>query len=473
MTDPGQGTSDEIHQEAEGNAVKKKRTQSRRRVTLSIKRIREILDKGQGEGKKGRLGKEIEQLRKDYEIARELNGELYDLVEEDEHNTLDQWENDLTDDVFSIEEEVETSLIALQGNQVNPSGSVEDASHASNPSGSVEDASHASNASGSVEDASHASNASGSVEDASHASIASGSAGNTGQASGANVSASNQVQTSHSHDLPVNENHADNSSELTVGEGHASGHAGHASISHGEALGSEQTLQTSGQPSQAQQVALQLAPKPKLETQRSFDSWIDNLVEFQETVLPMSDAGNITIADALFKLEANKDIPAIQLPSFDGDALSYTDFIDQFKIHIHDKGHLKDDTRMVQLRMHVKGEAARVISGLGSNGIMYATALKSLKEQFGQSSVIARAVVNKLTMGDKISRNNRQALRDFSLDIINCLAVMHRLNYFARCQRQRQLEKNNNAPSRSSRRQMERCGREYKREWPGSHVAKH
>ena len=139
------------------------------------------------------------------------------------------------------------------------------------------------------------------------------------------------------------------------------------------------------------------------------------------------------IADALFKLEANKDIPSIQLPSFNGDPLSYTDFIDQFKIHIHDKVHLKDDVQMIQLRMLLKGEAERGISGVGSKGIMYATALKGLKEQFGQPSVIARAVVNKLTMGDRIGRNNRQALREFSLDIINCLSIMHRLNYYADC----------------------------------------
>ena len=86
---------------------------------------------------------------------------------------------------------------------------------------------------------------------------------------------------------------------------------------------------------------------------------------------------------------------------------------------------------MVQLRMLLKGEAEQAISGVGSKGIMYATALKGLKEQFGQPSVIARAVVNKLTMGDRIGRNNRQAVREFSLDIINCLSIMHRLNYYA------------------------------------------
>ena len=75
--------------------------------------------------------------------------------------------------------------------------------------------------------------------------------------------------------------------------------------------------------------------------------WIDNLYGSQETVLPKSDAGNFTTANVLFKLEANNDISSIQLPSFDGGPLSYTDFIDQFKIHIHEKVHLKDDTQMI------------------------------------------------------------------------------------------------------------------------------
>ena len=151
MADKGGGTSEEtINPE---NALKKKRSQrsqSRWRITLAIKRIREILDKDQVQANKARLGKEINQLRKDYEIAREQNGELYDLVEAEEHDTLDQWENDLANDVFFIEEEVEVSLITLEQNQVNMSGSVGDSSHASNTSGSVGESSHASNTSGSV-----------------------------------------------------------------------------------------------------------------------------------------------------------------------------------------------------------------------------------------------------------------------------------------------------------------------------------
>ena len=51
---------------------------------------------------------------------------------------------------------------------------------------------------------------------------------------------------------------------------------------------------------------------------------------------------------------------------------------------------------MVQLKVHLVGNAERAVSGLGSQGTMYETALKTLKGQFDQVSVTARASINKL-----------------------------------------------------------------------------
>ena len=203
-------------------------------------------------------------------------------MEAEEHDTLDQWENDLANDVFSIEEEVEVSLITLEQNQVNMSGSVGDSSHASNTSGSVGESSHASNTSGSVGDTSHASNTSGSVGDANHssdaddsvgeashasnASDANSSVGNSVQSNGTNVSANSQVQPVPAQDLTIVENHA-----------------GHTSANNVEA---QQTIQTSKQPHVSHQVALNVASKGKLEHACSFDFWIDNLLEFKRQSFP-------------------------------------------------------------------------------------------------------------------------------------------------------------------------------------------
>ncbi|XP_064614542.1 uncharacterized protein LOC135478201 [Liolophura sinensis] len=86
---------------------------------------------------------------------------------------------------------------------------------------------------------------------------------------------------------------------------------------------------------------------------------------------------------------------------------------------------------MAQLKSHVTGEANKAITGLGASGKMYATALKTLKSQFGQPTVIARACVSKLVKGANIHVNDRQSLRDFSLDLINVRSTLLRINFFA------------------------------------------
>ena len=103
--------------------------------------------------------------------------------------------------------------------------------------------------------------------------------------------------------------------------------------------------------------------------------------------------------------------------------------IEQFKIHIHKKCHLTDDIHMVQFKMCVTSNAAHTISGLGSQGITYATAFKTLKGHFGQLSIIARTFISKIT--EKIHPNDRQSLPDFSIDIITCFATLSQINSFA------------------------------------------
>jgi hypothetical protein len=102
-----------------------------------------------------------------------------------------------------------------------------------------------------------------------------------------------------------------------------------------------------------------------LSSPQSFDTWIDNLVEFKETILVEFKETEMSIAEALYKLEASKDIPTVKLIKYDGKSLTYVEFIERFKLHIHDKPHLSDDMRMVQLKMHLIGNAERAVSGLG------------------------------------------------------------------------------------------------------------
>ena len=64
---PESAGGEEIHPE---NAIKSKRKLARRRITLSITRICEIISKGKPAEDKRRLEKEVKQLREDFETAR-------------------------------------------------------------------------------------------------------------------------------------------------------------------------------------------------------------------------------------------------------------------------------------------------------------------------------------------------------------------------------------------------------------------
>ena len=326
--------------------LKNKRKQVRGRITRSIKRLSEGVSKGDTNLR--RFEKELEQLRKDFEVARELHSQFYDLPDVD-NNVLDKWEDDLTNDVYGIEEIVEEYMRG-----------------ASKPNGET----------------------SGKKQ-------------------------KNVPQSASKQQLPESKPQASNSQTITP-------------------KASTSTLQQE----EIQEIPFSTShTNGSVETTSSptaFDSWIDELKEFEETKITSTvDGSQMSVADALLKLEASRDIPNITLTKFSGDPLDYADFIDRFKIHIHDKPHLTDDMRMIQLKMHVSGDADRAISGLGSKGIMYVTALRTIKEQFGQPSVIARALVNNLTKGEKIGRSDRRKLREFSIDLMTCLATLKRIGYTA------------------------------------------
>ena len=97
-----EGESSEISTIDHEANLKNERKQVRGRITRSIKRLNEGVLK-----KETNLRRfELEQLRKDFDVARELHSQFYDLPDLDT-DILDKWEDDLTNDVHGIEEIVE------------------------------------------------------------------------------------------------------------------------------------------------------------------------------------------------------------------------------------------------------------------------------------------------------------------------------------------------------------------------------
>jgi len=112
-TGTSEGTkSSSVGTEDPSLTLKNKRKQLRGKVTRTINRVRKfITDQDQT---KRRIEKELEELRKDFQLARDVHAELYGYVDLSQVPKLDEWENLLTDDVFGSEE-VETYFKTLGG----------------------------------------------------------------------------------------------------------------------------------------------------------------------------------------------------------------------------------------------------------------------------------------------------------------------------------------------------------------------
>ena len=118
------------------------------------------------------------------------------------------------------------------------------------------------------------------------------------------------------------------------------------------------------------------------------DKFIDDLVEGVETSLKAKSA-SMNLQLALQREYEMRHLPAIILIRFDGTPVKWPEFIDSFHQNTHTKVTLTDNIRMVRLISLLDGDAKKAVQSIGSNGLFYASALKSLKSNFGNPLLVA------------------------------------------------------------------------------------
>ena len=72
-----------------------------------------------------------------------------------------------------------------------------------------------------------------------------------------------------------------------------------------------------------------------------------------------------------------------------------------------------DNTRMQRLLSVLEGEAKRSVEAIGHNGIFYATALKSLKRDFGNPVIVSHLKIQSLLDQQQIKPNDKIGLRHY------------------------------------------------------------
>ena len=119
----GEGSNQELQADSEQvQALKGWRKRLRAKITRAIKRVQDSLQNASVNQR--RIQTEIDSLQKDFDLACDTNGELYDLLPDDEHLKLDDWEADLSDDVLGVREEVEDKIRALRSSSKVKTGQV-------------------------------------------------------------------------------------------------------------------------------------------------------------------------------------------------------------------------------------------------------------------------------------------------------------------------------------------------------------
>ena len=106
-------------------------------------------------------------------------------------------------------------------------------------------------------------------------------------------------------------------------------------------------------------------------------------------------------------------MPPIDLLRFSGKPAEWREFIEKNFSPVHQKCSFDDNLRKLRLINVLDGEAKRVVATIGSNGVFYATALKTLKKNFGDHLLVEYLKIKAVFDRPQIKTNDRIGLRNF------------------------------------------------------------
>ena len=90
-------------------------------------------------------------------------------------------------------------------------------------------------------------------------------------------------------------------------------------------------------------------------------------------------------------------LPKIDVPTFNGNILSWRCFWEQFSVAVHNHSDISDSEKLVYLRHSVKDDSAKnVIKGLSRTGEHYSEAVECLQAHYDRPRLIHQAHVKKI-----------------------------------------------------------------------------
>ena len=104
---------------------------------------------------------------------------------------------------------------------------------------------------------------------------------------------------------------------------------------------------------------------------------LERAEEFKGRAEPPMTSGNTDLKTAI----------AVNIPTFHGDIMQWSEFWELFEISVHNNPDFADIQRFVVLKSHLAGVALKCIQGIPVSGGGYAEAVSALKERFERPDV--------------------------------------------------------------------------------------
>ena len=127
----------------------------------------------------------------------------------------------------------------------------------------------------------------------------------------------------------------------------------------------------------------------------------------------------------------SRHLTSIDLLRFSGNPAEWAEFIEKIFSRVHQKSSFDDNLSMLRLTGVLDGEAKRVMAAIDSNGIFYATALKTLKKNFGDPLLVAHLKIKVVFDRPQIKPNDKIGLRNFHQHLKICNSWLCSIGYEA------------------------------------------
>lgn len=125
-------------------------------------------------------------------------------------------------------------------------------------------------------------------------------------------------------------------------------------------------------------------------TENRFDQMIQLTAQMQQVLIGQQQLQNqqITMAQSNNRQHCSARLPKLEIPSFSGEKLKWSEFWDSFNATIHKNSSISDIEKLNYLMSKLTGEARQSVSGIYLSNENYSVVVDLLKERYGDAQTV-------------------------------------------------------------------------------------